>query len=75
VNSSVQTGSGAHPTSYPIGAFSLGVKRPRREADHSPPSRPEIKKAWIYIFTPLIRLHGVALSYEQHRDNFTVYCL
>jgi hypothetical protein len=32
----VQNGSGAHPTSYPrgTGALSLGIKRPRREADH-----------------------------------------
>jgi hypothetical protein len=32
----VQIGSGAHPASYPvgIGAFSLGVKEPGREADH-----------------------------------------
>jgi hypothetical protein len=32
----VQNGSGAYPASYPVGtrAVSLGVKRPRREADH-----------------------------------------
>jgi hypothetical protein len=36
----VQTGSGAHPASYPMGngVSSPGVKRPGREADHSPPS-------------------------------------
>jgi hypothetical protein len=37
----VQAGSGAHPASYPMGAggaVSLGVKRPGREADRSPPS-------------------------------------
>jgi hypothetical protein len=27
-------------------ALSLGVKRPRREADHSPPSSVEVKNAW-----------------------------
>jgi hypothetical protein len=36
------------PTQPPIqwipGAFSLGVKRPGREADHSPPSSAEIKE-------------------------------
>jgi hypothetical protein len=34
----VQNGSGVHPASYPMGTrvFSLGVKRPEREADHSP---------------------------------------
>jgi hypothetical protein len=34
------------------GAFSLGVKRQRREADHSPPTGVEIKKIWTYISTP-----------------------
>jgi hypothetical protein len=50
----VQTGSGAHPASYPRvpGALSSGVKRPGREADHSPPSSPEIKNAWSYTSIP-----------------------
>jgi hypothetical protein len=32
----VETGSGVHTTSYPVGTGGLfpGVKRPRREADH-----------------------------------------
>jgi hypothetical protein len=35
-----QTGFGAHPAPYPVGAWTLspGVKQPRREANHSPPS-------------------------------------
>jgi hypothetical protein len=32
--------------------FYPGVKMPVREADHSPPTSAEVKKAWIYIFTP-----------------------
>jgi hypothetical protein len=28
------------------------VKRPRREADHSPPSRAEFKNTWSYTSTP-----------------------
>jgi hypothetical protein len=34
----VQTGSEAHPASYPMGTGGCfpGVKRPKREADHSP---------------------------------------
>jgi hypothetical protein len=42
----VQTGSGAHPASYPMGTrgSSPGVKRPGREADHSPPASAEVKK-------------------------------
>jgi hypothetical protein len=40
----VQAGSGAHPASYPIdtGGSSPGVKRPGREADHSPPSNADV---------------------------------
>jgi hypothetical protein len=34
------------------GALSPGVKRPGREADHSPPASAEIKKIWIYTSTP-----------------------
>jgi hypothetical protein len=42
---SVQTGSGAHPYSYPIGTAGSfgGIKRPGREADHSPPFSVEVK--------------------------------
>jgi hypothetical protein len=44
------------PTRPPIPrvteVISLGVKRPGREADHSPPSSAEIKNAWSYTSTP-----------------------
>jgi len=43
----VQTVSGAHPTSYPIGN-SLRVKWPGREADNSPPFSAEVKNARSY---------------------------
>jgi hypothetical protein len=42
----VQTGFGAHPTSYPMGTggpFLRGKARPGRDADHSPPSSAEVK--------------------------------
>jgi hypothetical protein len=60
----VQNGSGAHPASYPMdtGALSLGVKRPGREAYHSPPSSAEVKIACCYTSIPPIRLHGVVFS-------------
>jgi hypothetical protein len=54
------------PTQPPIqgvlGTLSLEVKRPGREADHSPPSSVEVKE-WVelYFHSP-IRLHGVVLS-------------
>jgi hypothetical protein len=49
----VQTGSGSNPASYPMTprALSLEVKRPGREADHSPPTSAEVKKTWIYTST------------------------
>jgi hypothetical protein len=42
----VQKSSGAHLASYPMGTRGsfLGVKRPRRETDHSPPSSSEVKE-------------------------------
>jgi hypothetical protein len=59
-----QNGSGAHPASYPIGIRGSfpGLKRPGREADHSPPSSAKVKNAWSYTSIPPIRLHGVVLS-------------
>jgi hypothetical protein len=38
-------------TQWVPGALSPGVKRPGREADHSPPTTTEIKKTWIYTST------------------------
>jgi hypothetical protein len=42
----IQTGSGAHPASYPVGTGDslLGVKRLGHEADQSPPTGAEVKK-------------------------------
>jgi hypothetical protein len=37
----VQTGSGAHPASYPMGTGDTA--RPGRDADHSRPSSAEVK--------------------------------
>jgi len=66
-----------HPASYP-GAPSLGVKRPVREADHSPPSSAEIRECVeLYLHSP-IRLHGVVLSYSTgttFTDQITVTAL
>jgi hypothetical protein len=51
------------PTQPPIQcvpvALSLGLKRPGREAGHSPPSSAEVENAWSYISTPPVRLHDV----------------
>jgi hypothetical protein len=40
------------PIQWVPGALSPGVKRPRREADHSPPTSAEVKKMRIYTSTP-----------------------
>jgi hypothetical protein len=53
-------------------ALSLGVKRPGREADHSPPSSAEVEECVELhlhsLNTP--SWHGAQLK-KQHRDNFT----
>jgi hypothetical protein len=36
------------PIQWVTEALSLGVKRPGREADHSPPSSAEVKNTWSY---------------------------
>jgi hypothetical protein len=61
------------PTQPPIqwvpGALSLGVKRPGRGADQSPPSSAKVKDTWSYTSTP----HYVFMVWclVKHRDNFT----
>jgi hypothetical protein len=52
----IQTGSGAHPASYPMGT---GGK-----ADHSPLTSADVKKVALYIHSP-IRLHGVVLNSDN----------
>jgi hypothetical protein len=54
------------PTQPPIQwvprSLSLGVNRPGREADHSPPSIVEVKeRVELYLHFP-VRLRGVVLS-------------
>jgi len=50
----VTSWTGAHPACYPLGtgALSRGVRRPGRDADHSPPSSAKIKNAWNCTSTP-----------------------
>jgi hypothetical protein len=54
----VRTDSGAHPASYPMGIRGSfpGIKRARREADHSPLSRAEFKECVeLYLHFPTSR--------------------
>jgi len=49
----IQTGSGAHPASCSGNSVALaGLKRPGREADHSPPFSAKIKNERIYTPPP-----------------------
>jgi hypothetical protein len=55
-NPCIQTGSGAHPASYPMGTggpFPFGKAWPGRDANHSPPSSAEVKYEWeLYLLFP-----------------------
>jgi hypothetical protein len=59
-NLCVQTSSGDHPASYPMGAgksFPGGKAWAGRDSDHSPPSRVEVvNECELYFLSPL-RLH------------------
>jgi hypothetical protein len=57
------------PIQWVPGALSLGVKRPGREADNSPPSSVEVKNAWSYTSTP--QYVFMAWCSVKPRDNFT----
>jgi hypothetical protein len=48
-------------------ALSLEVRRPGREADHSPPFSAEVKNAWSYAFTP--QYVFMAWCLVKHGDN------
>jgi hypothetical protein len=58
------------PTQSPIqrvaGSLSLVIKRPGREADHSPPSRAEVKNAWSYTSTPQYAFMAWCLVKQVH---------
>jgi hypothetical protein len=68
-------GSTQPPIKWVPGVLSLGVKRPGREADHSPPASAEVEEnVDLYIHFPT-RLHGVVLKLVKHRDKFTYFLL
>jgi hypothetical protein len=61
------------PTQPPIqwvpAALSLGVKRPGREADHSPPSSIEVKECVeLYLHSQYVFMTWCLV---KHRNNFT----
>jgi hypothetical protein len=68
----VETGSGAHWASYPMCArgYSLGVKRPGREAVHSPSSSAEVKE-WVELYLHSPNPSSWRGAQLKHRGNFT----
>jgi len=62
----IQTGSGAHPASYLMGAGVLSEdKRLGRDVDHTHPSGTEVNNEGDYIYTPCIYV-----STGCGQDNF-----
>jgi hypothetical protein len=59
------------PIRWVIGALFLGVKRPGREADHSPPSSAGVKEyVELYLHSPnMLSWRGAQLKYG---DSFTL---
>jgi hypothetical protein len=55
-----------------LGDLSLGVKRPGREADHSPPSSAEVKE-WVELYLHSPNKPSWYCAQLKHRDTFT-YC-
>jgi hypothetical protein len=51
------------------GDLSPGIERQKREDIHSSPTNGEVKKTWVYTFTPPIRLHVVLLNYFSTRTT------
>jgi hypothetical protein len=60
----------SYPTDTRERVISQGIKRLKRESDHSLRSVAKAKNTWNFASSPLIRLHSVAL---MRRDSFTFY--
>jgi hypothetical protein len=70
----VQTGSGAHPASYPMctGGSFPGVKQQEHEADHSSQTSAEVKKTWIYL-SLAIHLHGIMFNWLSKGTTLCIF--
>jgi hypothetical protein len=62
-------------TQWVRGAVSLRIKRPWRNADHSPPSSAKVKNAWSYTSTLPICLYGVVLSWSTGTNLHFTLCI
>jgi hypothetical protein len=54
------------PTQWVSGALASRIKRPGREADHSPQTSAKFKKIWVYTST----LPYAFMAHSLIRDNF-----
>jgi len=61
------------PIQWVPGAPSLCIKRPGREANHSPPSNAEVKNAWSFTSAPPSKpsSRGAQLKKAQGKISFT----
>jgi hypothetical protein len=57
------------PIQYLLAALSPTLKRPVREADHSPPTNAEVKKTWIYTIIP----HAFSRRSARYSCTFTTH--
>jgi hypothetical protein len=66
--------AGLGPTQPPIqwvlGALSLGINRPGREADYSPPSSAKVKE-YVMLYLHYPNTSSWCGAWLKHRDNFT----
>ena len=73
----VQTGPGAHPTSYTMGTGSFtGVKRPGRDSVHPPRSSAKVKeRVELYLYSPFgafVACYSVnVLACSMNTENFS----
>jgi hypothetical protein len=59
------------PIQYGLGAVSVGMKRPGRDADRSPPSSAEvIQCVELYLQPTTLSWNGAQLK-TKHRDTFS----
>ena len=74
----VQTGPGAHPASYTMGAGSFpAVKWPGRGVDHPLHLAPRLKKEYSYTSTPPLGLHGLLYGelFKEHEVDHSPHLL
>jgi hypothetical protein len=58
------------PIQWVLGTLSLGIKRPGREADHSPSSSTEVKE-WVELHVHSPNTHSWRSAKLEHRNSFT----